>query len=64
LENGGADAVAYGRLFNFNPDLPHRFALGAPLNKFHPESFYPRSLDIGFTDNPFFKARSAYDDAP
>jgi 2,4-dienoyl-CoA reductase-like NADH-dependent reductase (Old Yellow Enzyme family) len=53
LANGEADAVAYGRIFISNPDLPRRFVLGAPLNEPHPETFYPRPLDIGYTDYPF-----------
>jgi 2,4-dienoyl-CoA reductase-like NADH-dependent reductase (Old Yellow Enzyme family) len=48
---GEADAVAFGTLFIANPDLPKRFALGAPLNKPDPGTFYgpgPR----GYTDYP------------
>jgi 2,4-dienoyl-CoA reductase-like NADH-dependent reductase (Old Yellow Enzyme family) len=37
---GEADAVAYGKLFIANPDLPRRFRLGAPLNAWNAESFY------------------------
>jgi 2,4-dienoyl-CoA reductase-like NADH-dependent reductase (Old Yellow Enzyme family) len=46
---GEADAVAFGKLFIANPDLPKRFALGAPLNTPDPNTFYaagPR----GYTD--------------
>ena len=32
LDAGEADAVAWGKLFIANPDLPRRFALDAPLN--------------------------------
>jgi 2,4-dienoyl-CoA reductase-like NADH-dependent reductase (Old Yellow Enzyme family) len=56
LASGEADAVAYGRIFISNPDLPRRFALGAPLNEPHPETFYPRPLDIGYTDYPFLQS--------
>jgi 2,4-dienoyl-CoA reductase-like NADH-dependent reductase (Old Yellow Enzyme family) len=48
---GEADAVAFGKLFIANPDLPQRFALGAPLNEPDPSTFYatgPR----GYTDYP------------
>jgi len=51
LAKGEADAVAYGRLFIANPDLPRRFASDAPLNEPVPDTFYacgPR----GYTDYP------------
>ncbi len=47
LAAGEADAVAFGKAFIANPDLPRRFALGAPLNKWNSETFYtagPRGL--------------------
>ncbi|GJS30593.1 putative 12-oxophytodienoate reductase 11 [Tanacetum coccineum] len=34
IENGDADLVAFGRAFLANPDLPRRFMLNAPLNKY------------------------------
>jgi 2,4-dienoyl-CoA reductase-like NADH-dependent reductase (Old Yellow Enzyme family) len=34
VSKGHADLVAYGRLWLANPDLPKRYALGAPLNKY------------------------------
>ncbi|HEV3006929.1 MAG TPA: alkene reductase, partial [Pirellulales bacterium] len=46
---GEADAVAFGRLFIANPDLPQRFALGAPLNTADPSTFYG-SGPRGYTD--------------
>jgi N-ethylmaleimide reductase len=52
LAKGEADAVAYGRLFIANPDLPRRFALSAPLNEPVSDTFYaagPR----GYSDYPF-----------
>jgi 2,4-dienoyl-CoA reductase-like NADH-dependent reductase (Old Yellow Enzyme family) len=48
---GEADAVAFGKLFIANPDLPKRFALGAPLNKPDPGTFYG-SGPRGYTDYP------------
>jgi 2,4-dienoyl-CoA reductase-like NADH-dependent reductase (Old Yellow Enzyme family) len=48
---GAADAVAFGKLFIANPDLPKRFALGAPLNKPDPSTFYG-SGPRGYTDYP------------
>ncbi|KAF4351666.1 hypothetical protein F8388_024499 [Cannabis sativa] len=40
LAENRADLVAYGRHFLANPDLPKRFELNAPLNKYHRETFY------------------------
>ena len=51
LEKGEADAVAFGKLFIANPDLPKRFARNAPLNAPDQQTFYadgPR----GYTDYP------------
>jgi 2,4-dienoyl-CoA reductase-like NADH-dependent reductase (Old Yellow Enzyme family) len=48
---GEADAVAFGKLFIANPDLPRRFALGAPLNTPDPSTFYG-SGPHGYTDYP------------
>ena len=47
-----ADLIAYGRLFLANPDLPKRFALNAPLNKYNRETFYTSDPIIGYTDYP------------
>jgi 2,4-dienoyl-CoA reductase-like NADH-dependent reductase (Old Yellow Enzyme family) len=52
LDSGEADAVAFGKLFIANPDLPHRFALGAPLNEPNPATFYASGPE-GYTDYPF-----------
>ncbi|KAI3765579.1 hypothetical protein L2E82_15617 [Cichorium intybus] len=49
------DLVAYGRLFLANPDLPKRFELKAPLNKYHRETFYTSDPVIGYTDYPFLE---------
>jgi len=40
LESGGADFIVFGKLFTSNPDLPERFAVGAPLNPFDASTFY------------------------
>jgi 2,4-dienoyl-CoA reductase-like NADH-dependent reductase (Old Yellow Enzyme family) len=48
---GKADAVAFGKLFLANPDLPKRFALGAPLNEWSSETFYTGGPD-GYADYP------------
>jgi 2,4-dienoyl-CoA reductase-like NADH-dependent reductase (Old Yellow Enzyme family) len=51
LAAGEADAVAYGRLFIANPDLPRRFASGAPLNAPDGQTFYVGGAR-GYTDYP------------
>ena len=48
---GDADAVAFGKLFIANPDLPQRFRMNAPLNEPHPETFYGQGAE-GYTDYP------------
>lgn len=54
LQSGEADAVAFGRLFIANPDLPVRLATGAPLNEPDPTTFYA-SGPAGYTDYPSLK---------
>jgi len=51
LKTGEADAVAFGKLFIANPDLPRRFALNAPLNAPDPNTFYAQGPK-GYTDYP------------
>jgi 2,4-dienoyl-CoA reductase-like NADH-dependent reductase (Old Yellow Enzyme family) len=51
IASGEADAVAFGKLFIANPDLPRRFALGAPLNPPDPTTFYG-SGPHGYIDYP------------
>ncbi|XP_057450232.1 putative 12-oxophytodienoate reductase 11 [Lotus japonicus] len=50
-----ADLVVYGRLFLANPDLPKRFALDAPLNKYKRDTFYVSDPVVGYTDYPFLE---------
>ncbi|KAK9217393.1 hypothetical protein WN943_006020 [Citrus x changshan-huyou] len=50
-----ADLVAFGRLFLANPDLPKRFELNAPLNKYNRSTFYIPDPVVGYTDYPFLK---------
>lgn len=40
IASGAADAIAFGRLFIANPDLPERFRVGAPLNRYDRATFY------------------------
>jgi 2,4-dienoyl-CoA reductase-like NADH-dependent reductase (Old Yellow Enzyme family) len=51
LDDGAADAVAFGQLFIANPDLPSRFKLDAPLNSPDPTTFYAQGPK-GYTDYP------------
>ncbi|KAJ0086458.1 hypothetical protein Patl1_07590 [Pistacia atlantica] len=55
IAEGGADLVVYGRWFLANPDLPKRFELNAPLNKYHRDTFYTDDPVIGYTDYPFLE---------
>ena len=55
LASGGADLVAYGRLFLANPDLPRRFELDAELNKADRSTFYTHDPVVGYTDYPFLE---------
>ena len=51
LRVGEADAVAFGKLFIANPDLPKRFARNAPLNTPDQRTFYADGPH-GYTDYP------------
>jgi 2,4-dienoyl-CoA reductase-like NADH-dependent reductase (Old Yellow Enzyme family) len=51
LAAGEADAVAWGRDFIANPDLPRRFLEGAPLNTPDTDTFYD-GVARGYTDYP------------
>jgi 2,4-dienoyl-CoA reductase-like NADH-dependent reductase (Old Yellow Enzyme family) len=51
LGAGEADAVAYGKLFIANPDLPRRFKLQASLNPWNASTFYGPGPE-GYTDYP------------
>ncbi|HMH65006.1 MAG TPA: alkene reductase [Rhizomicrobium sp.] len=49
LAEGKADAVAFGKLFISNPDLPRRFAERLPLNPWDTGTFYSGGQQ-GYTD--------------
>ena len=55
LDDDLADAVAVGRLFLANPDLPLRWQAGAGLNEPDPATFYGGG-DEGYTDYPALDA--------
>jgi len=57
VASGEADAVAFGKLFIANPDLPRRFALQAPLNEWKPDKFYFGAAE-GYVDYPALAAVS------
>lgn len=51
IQDGEADAVAFGQLFISNPDLPVRFARNAPLNMPDPNAFFTAGAH-GYTNYP------------
>ncbi|MCI3224639.1 alkene reductase [Streptomyces sp. NP-1717] len=51
LADGLGDLVSYGRSFIANPDLPERFASGAPLNAIDERHLYTHGAE-GYTDYP------------
>lgn len=53
---GKASAVAFGRAFIANPDLPYRLEHGLPLNEPDPNTFYG-GTERGYTDYPAWDER-------
>ena len=51
LDSGWADAVAFGKAFLANPDLPSRMRADAPLNAPNPDTFYGGGAE-GYVDYP------------
>ncbi|PIN00632.1 NADH:flavin oxidoreductase/12-oxophytodienoate reductase [Handroanthus impetiginosus] len=49
------DLIAFGRLFLANPDLPKRYEMDAPLNKYNRSTFYISDPVVGYTDYPFLE---------
>lgn len=58
INEGKADAIAFGRQFIANPDLPARLFADAELNEPDPSSFYAQGAK-GYTDYPFMEAKQA-----
>jgi 2,4-dienoyl-CoA reductase-like NADH-dependent reductase (Old Yellow Enzyme family) len=58
VAEGKADAVAFGKLFIANPDLPKRFRMGAPLNEWKSDLFYTGGA-AGYADYPSLAAAGA-----
>lgn len=55
IRAGRADAIAFGRDFIANPDLPVRLKLGAPLNPYDRSTFYGGGT-AGYVDYPALEA--------
>ena len=51
IRGGYADAVAFGRIFISNPDLPRRLQRGFPLTPYNRATFYGGDV-AGYTDYP------------
>ena len=51
VASGAADFIVFGKLFTSNPDLPARFARGAPLTDFDTTTFYSAGPK-GYVDFP------------
>ncbi|MEA2602687.1 MAG: N-ethylmaleimide reductase [Acidobacteriota bacterium] len=58
IASGQADLVSFGQLFLANPDLPERFAEGAPLNVPDSTTFYTGG-ERGYIDYPAREAVAA-----
>ena len=50
---GHADAIAFGRIFISNPDLPRRLREGFPLTPYNRATFYGGE-EAGYTDYPVY----------
>ncbi|MEM1184715.1 MAG: alkene reductase [Planctomycetota bacterium] len=51
IASGHADAIAYGKLFISNPDLPERLRRGGPFAEWNRDTFYGGTHE-GYTDQP------------
>jgi N-ethylmaleimide reductase len=51
IAQGHADAIAFGRIFISNPDLPRRLQRGFPLTPYNRKTFYGGEAE-GYTDYP------------
>ncbi len=58
IEKQHADAIAFGRLFIANPDLPKRIQFGLPLTAYDRATFYGGDAH-GYTDYPFYNKPAA-----
>ena len=53
IAGGHADAIAFGRIFISNPDLPRRLRHGFPLTPYNRATFYGGE-EVGYTDYPAY----------
>jgi len=53
IADGHADAIAFGRIFISNPDLPRRLSEGLPLTPYNRATFYGGE-EKGYTDYPVY----------
>jgi N-ethylmaleimide reductase len=53
IADGHADAIAFGRIFISNPDLPRRLQHGFPLTPYNRATFYGGE-EVGYTDYPVY----------
>ena len=53
IADGHADAIAFGRIFISNPDLPRRLREGFPLTPYNRATFYGGE-EKGYTDYPVY----------
>jgi len=53
IAEGHADAIAFGRIFISNPDLPRRLQNGYPLTPYNRATFYGGE-EKGYTDYPVY----------
>ena len=58
IASGAADAVAFGRVYIANPDLPERLAQGAALNPLNASTIYSPDA-TGYTDYPTLSSSAA-----
>lgn len=58
VEAGTADAIAFGRYFISNPDLPERIRLGQPFTPYNRPTFYGGDA-TGYTDYPTYAQSTA-----
>jgi N-ethylmaleimide reductase len=53
ITQGHADAIAFGRIFISNPDLPRRLEHGYPITPYNRATFYGGE-EKGYTDYPVY----------
>ena len=58
VRNGHADAIAFGRQFISNPDLPERLRRNLPLTPYNRAAFYGGGRE-GYVDYPTYAAGAA-----